>query len=608
MTSFFKRLWMRRRIHRLVSLWYHPHYESASLARTARTLGLIPERGRRILSSLIRDPILKVKDFRTFPWLTLKDLLLFHSDSYLESVSQPEILGRIFGLEPHEVRVDELLTAQRWAVSGTYAATVSVLKERAKLAFNLGGGFHHAEPEQGAGFCVYNDIGIAVKKIRQRGFSDPIAIVDLDYHQGNGNIVGFAEDESVGVFSIHGSVWTHVSGKSQLDNHLAGAVKDEEYLNTLTDTLPPFLKSKQIKLIFYLAGNDVLRGDPLGGYDLSLEAVFKRDRFLVDWAQRHSVPIVITLAGGYSLKACRASLNLLLYLLGNVDAVSCEEEEELSSKFSKIAAELDPFDLQRDRWVDFTFSEADLLGSLDPHAKRRRILGYYSAYGIELAMERYGLFKKAGDLGYTDFRVTVDAADPSHQLIRVKARPSDKPESPHVLLGEIVLREETLNNPKPRNSLKDFRLLSIEWLLLQDPNKPFTMQSPPFPGQEHPGLGIAKEVQLLLIQMCRRLGWDGLLNRPSYYHIALGASPQYQFFDPKVEGRFQALQEMLKDQELIVATQWVADEKLKWTDGSTVQWEAATQVLPLSQELKEYFQSENYQQIVTEEKQRYQKI
>ncbi|MDX1386808.1 MAG: histone deacetylase, partial [bacterium] len=515
MASFWQRFRARRRLHGQVRFWYHPRYDAPSLGETVRTLGVVTERAQRIVNHLLQAKLIKQKDLPSIPWVPLTDLRLFHPQKYLESVSEPKILGRIFGLEPHEVHVDELLTAQRWALSGTLAAAKAVINKKVRIAFNLGGGFHHAEPEQGSGFCVYNDIAIAVAKLREGGFSEPISIVDLDYHQGNGNTVAFSEDETVGVFSIHGSVWTHVEGKHDVNYHLPEHTKDEDYLNALAGSLPQVLESHKPQLLFYLAGNDVLKGDPLGGFDLSLEGLYRRDRFVVDWALEHQVPLVVTLAGGYSRHALLGSLNLIHYLLGDEEGISLEEEG-IKERILKIAKTLPSSELQKEGESEFKFSEEDILGSLDRHGKQRKILGYYSGYGIELALEKYGLFQKVRELGYGDFHITIDPADPSRQLIRLEARPLADPKSDLLLLAEMVLRKASMPFPQKFRSLETLQLLSIEWLLLQDPLRPFSLRNPKFPGQKHPGLGIAQEIQEIFNVMCLRLNFDGVLNHPSY--------------------------------------------------------------------------------------------
>lgn len=567
-------------------------------------MGGVSNRGERVLAYLDRNQLMTSQDIQKAAWLSISDLRLFHTNSYLDSISHPETLARIFGLEPHEVNVDELLTSQRRASSGTLEAMVEALAGSHPIGLNLGGGFHHAEPEEGSGFCIFNDVALGIFKLRKDGFQGPVSIVDLDYHQGNGNNVAFAEDPTVSVYSIHGSVWSHLKGENDYNYHLSDGTQDQDYLNTLRETLPPVLNSHKPELLVYLAGNDVLEGDPLGGFRISLKGLYDRDRFVVDWAQKNTVPLVILLAGGYSYNAALGTVNLLSYILLNKKKPLFKIEKDLHGRFTQISHELDLGELQKEGEEDWKFSEEDIVGELGSKKKHHRLLDFYSAHGIEMALESYGVMKKVRDLGYESLRLELDLDDPSHQMVRFTGKHKDEDTGKRFLLAEIVLRKEELIHPDPRRPEDKIKLLSVEWLLLQDPMKPFSANYPRFPGQEHPGLGIAEEAQEVFVQMGLRIKFDGILSRPSFFHIGAGAWPNYRFLDPKEEGRFQAMQEVLKDQGLVAATQLVAEKRLELDNGTKIEWTAADQVYPINQDLKDYFESRLYDDAVMEEKYR----
>ncbi|TFH29608.1 MAG: histone deacetylase, partial [Myxococcales bacterium] len=210
MATWLQRQKAQRRLRDQVGLWYHPQYKAEALVESARVPGIEVARGEKILGSLSAEGLLRPKRVRPAPLIALADLARAHADSYLEKTARPEYLGRIFGLEAHDIDVDSLLIAQRRQVGGTVEAARWALEDSRRIGFNIGGGFHHAEPEAGAGFCVYNDVAVAIAALRADGFDAPVAIIDLDYHQGNGNIVAFEADDSVLTYSIHGSVWSHV--------------------------------------------------------------------------------------------------------------------------------------------------------------------------------------------------------------------------------------------------------------------------------------------------------------------------------------------------------------------------------------------------------------
>ena len=170
----------QRRLRDRVGLWYHPQYRVEELGETARVPGVDVARGEKILGSLGAERLLRPHQVRPAPLIALADLAKVHSDRYLERTAQPEYLGRIFGLEAHDIEVDPVLIAQRRQVGGTVEAAAWALQSTDRVAFNLGGGFHHAEPEAGAGFCVYNDVAVGIATLRANGLEAPVAIIDLD--------------------------------------------------------------------------------------------------------------------------------------------------------------------------------------------------------------------------------------------------------------------------------------------------------------------------------------------------------------------------------------------------------------------------------------------
>jgi len=431
----------RRRLGRQVSLWYHSRYEAPSLAKLANSLGMIALRGKRVLAQLAVEGLVKPGDLHPFPLVSLSDLGGFHGAAYLEKVRQKDTLSRIFGLPEHEINVDEVLGAVRWAVSGTLAATRSVLEGSAPLAINLGGGFHHAEPNLGAGFCVFNDIGVAIRKVRAAGFRKNILIVDLDFHQGNGNIVGFLNDATVRTYSLHGAIWTSAESAANYNRNFENPVGDEAYLAALQESLPGFLADTDPGLAFFIAGHDVLEKDPLGTFNLTLVGTERRDEMILNLLQERQIPTVVTLGGGYSPQSCQATLNLAGIALGVSEPLTLTEDAEFSARFRKVLADIDPYDSQFRPQDSLVLSDADLWPDLDPSATSG-VLKKYTAYELEREMEDRGILEKFRNLGYEDFRVTLEATDPQHALIRVEARPVGKITSPFLPMTEIAFGKD----------------------------------------------------------------------------------------------------------------------------------------------------------------------
>ncbi len=184
------------------------------------------------------------------------------------------------------------------AVGGTCAAAEAALAHG--VAMNLAGGTHHAFADRGEGFCVFNDVAVAIRTLQHEGRIERAAIVDLDVHQGNGTHAIFAGDRSVFTFSMHGSRnYPFVKVPGSLDVELSDGTGDEHYLALLGDTLPGVLATARPDLVVYLAGADPYIGDRLGRLGLSLEGLARRDAMVVGACREVGIAIAITIAGGY---------------------------------------------------------------------------------------------------------------------------------------------------------------------------------------------------------------------------------------------------------------------------------------------------------------------
>lgn len=592
MTSWIQKRRARRRLKSTTAIWYHVEYKARCLARTARVAELHLDRAERMLGRLWAEGVIGSQDVRPAPMASLRDLHRVHPTKYLRSLLDRTILASVFGLESSDIDVDDVLTAQRYAVGGTIAAAEWAADGRGRVGFNLGGGFHHAEPESGSGFCVYNDIAVAIARLRGQGYDKPIAIIDLDFHQGNGNIVTFADDPSVWTFSIHGSAWGEFEAKSDHQVMLPGGTGDEAYLAALQQELPSLLKQQEPGLVFYIAGTDVLAGDALGLFALTPEGVLARDRFVLDTAASVDASVVVTLGGGYSETAWQTTANLLRYALtDSTEVVVSSEEEDLRKQFEQIAETISPQQLQRDSG-SWQFSEAGVLEDLQGGRHRaRRILDFYSAQGVELALEEYGLLDKVRAMGFSQIRVSIDAADREHQRLTVHGK---KGLGPFHQLVDLVVQKESLRVPQAAGLEGGVDLLSVKWLQLQDPTARFSVHRPKLPGQDHPGLGLVQEVMLLLFQACVRLKLDGIVFHPSRYHIAVLGVKHCFFLDPAVQGRFDALREALGSHDLASASVLLHSDRVVRGDGTVVEWEPAHYVAPVSERLVEYFRSKAY--------------
>lgn len=226
------------------------------------------------------------------------DLRRVHTSAYLSRLARGTLSDqaeRRMGL-PWSKR---LVYRSRLAVQGTLNAAFMALTDG--VAANLAGGTHHAFPDHGEGFCVLNDVAVAVRVLQTACWARRILILDLDVHQGNGNAAFFANDDAVFTFSMHGAKnYPFEKPPSSLDVPLDDDTTDASYLKTLRTYLPDTLDAVRPDLVFYLAGIDVAANDRFGRMALSREGLHARDRYVLEQLRERHLPVVLLLSGGYA--------------------------------------------------------------------------------------------------------------------------------------------------------------------------------------------------------------------------------------------------------------------------------------------------------------------
>jgi acetoin utilization deacetylase AcuC-like enzyme len=199
-----------------------------------------------------------------------------------------------------EIPYNDTIRAAAWlCASGSIEA--GSLARRHGVAIHLGGGFHHAFADHGEGFCLVNDVAVAIRALQRSGEIARASVIDLDVHHGNGTAAIFAGDADVFTFSMHQEHnYPAKKPRGSLDVGLADGTGDAEYLARLRECLPAAIEGHQPELIFYLAGADPFRHDQLGGLGLTFGGLRDRDAFVLDAARRAGVPVAVVLAGGYA--------------------------------------------------------------------------------------------------------------------------------------------------------------------------------------------------------------------------------------------------------------------------------------------------------------------
>jgi acetoin utilization deacetylase AcuC-like enzyme len=226
------------------------------------------------------------------------DLLLVHTPDYVDRFTTGALTRdeeRRLGFPWSAALVERSYRA----AGGTLEAAVRALDDG--IAMNLAGGTHHAFPSHGEGFCVFNDVAVAVRALQRDGRISRAAIVDLDVHQGNGTNEVFAGDDRVFTFSMHGRKnYPFHKVPGSLDVELDDHTSDDEYLERLADVLPRVLHRARPDVVVYLAGADPYVGDRLGRLALTFGGLARRDTFVLNQCREVGLPVVVTIAGGYA--------------------------------------------------------------------------------------------------------------------------------------------------------------------------------------------------------------------------------------------------------------------------------------------------------------------
>jgi len=229
---------------------------------------------------------------------TVDDLRRVHTAEYVADLLSGHHTSRTFSSElPIS---EEIIQAFILGTGGSILASRRAVEDG--LSMNLAGGFHHAFPDHGEGFCYINDIAVAIRELQASGVIENAAVVDLDVHQGNGTAFIFQDDPSVFTFSMHQEGNYPVKRPSTLDVGLQDGVGDAEYLSRLRECLPRVLDPFQPQLVVYVAGADVYAQDQLGGLRMTLEGMAERDRTVVSECRTRGVPIAVVLGGGYATR------------------------------------------------------------------------------------------------------------------------------------------------------------------------------------------------------------------------------------------------------------------------------------------------------------------
>lgn len=273
---------------------YHADYQLELPAAHPFPMSKYPLlRARLLVAGIVRE-----RDVMTPAEAPLAWLARVHTAEYLAKLES----GALTQQEVRRLGVPwspRLWRRSRLAVHGTYLAGRAALEDG--VAGNLAGGTHHAFAGHGEGFCVLNDVAIAIRQLQHEGAIERALVVDLDVHQGNGTAAIFEHDASVYTLSLHGARnYPLQKTRSTLDVGLPDGIADDDYLDALDAALARAFAAFAPDLVFYLAGVDVARGDRYGKLALTDDGVRRRDRCVVETVRSRGLPLAIVLGGGYA--------------------------------------------------------------------------------------------------------------------------------------------------------------------------------------------------------------------------------------------------------------------------------------------------------------------
>lgn len=255
---------------------------------------------RQVKDVLLAEGTLRREDLVRPGPASWERLARVHDTSYLEKIRERRF-SRREELTLEVPLTDEFVLASRVCASGTTLAGRRALE--GGVCLHLGGGFHHAFRDHGEGFCLLNDVAVALRTLLDEERLGRAAVVDCDVHHGNGTASIFADEPAVFTFSLHQeNNYPLHKPPGDLDVGLPDGVGDEDYLAILADRLDEVLRAHRPELVVYLAGADPYREDQLGGLSLTKRGLRRRDDAVLAACRRAGAAVAVCLAGGYAVR------------------------------------------------------------------------------------------------------------------------------------------------------------------------------------------------------------------------------------------------------------------------------------------------------------------
>ena len=307
---------------------------------------------------------------------TDEQLLRVHTPRYLHQLRT----GELTALEQRRIGFPwsaAMVERSRRSTGATLGAARAALVDG--VAVHLAGGTHHAFADHGQGFCVFNDVAVAIRSLQAEGQVQRAVVVDLDVHQGNGTAAIFAEDREVFTFSIHGDRnFPFAKCNGDLDIALPDGTDDATYLAALCRVFPAQVPLENADCVFYLAGADPYAGDRYGRLKLTQAGLAARDYRILNVCRRRHLPVVVTMAGGYATELqdiVRINAATVGIAVRAAQAMGLPSEDELRQEILRLVA---------DRGIGKTICPSEVARRLSPQADWRPLMPAIRGVALEL--------------------------------------------------------------------------------------------------------------------------------------------------------------------------------------------------------------------------------
>lgn len=520
--------WRSKPLH----VWYHPSFR---IPLSSAPDGMDARRADNVLTWLVDKRIVRPETVHEAHEARWTDVRRVHDDAWIEALDRPRVVANVLGVPEGHVPVGSILELWRRGVGASVAAVRWVVEHGGRAA-TLMGGFHHAAPDRGSGFCALNDLAVAVALLRHDGFTGRIVVLDLDAHPPDG-LAAFdlpgVEIRSVGV----ASGW---EADIAMDVRLPPGTRDEAYLEAVDQVLDGL----RADLVLYIAGSDPLEGDAFGALAVTESGLRERDRRVFAAVRR--TPGVVVPGGGYTRRSWRVLAHTLAEAAGRRASVQ-DRYDPVTRRMAQVMRSFPGLEEEP------LLTEAEV-EEMFGRPTERRFLGHFTRHAVEHALERYGLLGALRRLGFGPLRLEVSTG--SHpERVRVYGMWQGRA---HRLVDLAVVTDR----------LDVHKVLRIDWLELSDPRAEARL-----PGQAAGGLGVAQEIGSIVLVTAERMGLSGVCFTPSHYHVAYIARNRAKLLDPVLRGRFEAIVELFEEVPLDAISARLGGDGLPTEDGQPVVWE-----------------------------------